>query len=389
MLVASHVGGVYGESQQQQQKQEDGFWGRDLISLADKWNITENGFSYDQLSFTLDYNTSEFIRNNMIIAELFSTDCKEGGVIVPTTDLNSTVVPDNTIAGVGENIREVSVKVDVDPTTISKNSAVYSEVTSPEGEVVATIRFCVRFGLYTNGDSQLEVNFLETSVTLTIDLTDGFAIETLNVSPKDELVRTASQAYEVEGFQCNVFNEPLTDSEASVKRNQGEIIRVCVRPNQAARDDQIFIRYIESFEFQRDYGGQIGIVSQPAVEERQPASNLLTELYCELGSEVCAFETILYAAMYRSPGSVSGFGVASMQFGNENISRRSLRQSSRTTQEDEPFATTVAEFGLDFEVVPVYNPFLQYGDSSAFTGAFSSCLMSMGVSIILLLLLCL
>jgi hypothetical protein len=383
LLAGSLVTGIHGETMQH----AEGQWSRELISLADKWNITENGFSYDELSFSLDYNMSDFIRDNMMVAELFTADCKEGGVTVPSSDLSVMLVPDATEPGVGENIRGASVKIDVNPLTIS-SSPVYSENTTPGGLVVATVRFCMRFGLYTNGDSPIEVNFLETLVTLTVDLTDGFAIETLNVSPKDELVRTASQAYEVDGFQCNTSNEPLSDSDRAAARKQGEIIRVCVRPNQAAQDDQIFMRYIESFEFQRDYGGQIGIISQPAVEEREPASNLLTELYCIPGSSVCAFETILFASMYRTPGAVTGFGVASMQFGNENNSRRKLRQSSRATQEDEAVAA-VAEFGLDFELVPVYNPYLQYGDSGGVTASLCSRRVSVGVSISLFLLYCL
>jgi hypothetical protein len=381
LLVACQAGDeVYVESQQQ--LGQDGTWGRELISLADKWNITENGFSYDQLTFTLDYNMSDIILDNMMKAELFTTDCKEGGVIVPTTDLEVILVPDDTVPGVGENIREASVQIDVNPTTISKNPAVYSEETNPEGQLVATVRFCMRFGLYTNGDSQIEVNFLETLVTLQIDLTDGFTIDTINVTSRDELVRTATQAYEVEGFQCDFFNEPLTDAQIVVARKQGEIIRVCVRPNQVARDDQIYMRYIESFEFQRDYGGQIGLISQPAVEERQASSNLLTELYCTPGSEVCAFESILYASMFRSPGSVSGVGIASMQYGNNITSKRRLHQYSRATQEDDPVVAT-AEFGLDFELVPVSNPFL---DSGAFTFIFLPYRQSMGLSLSLFLL---
>jgi hypothetical protein len=222
----------------------------------------------------------------------------------------------------------------------------------------------MRIGLYTNSAERIEVNFLETIVTLNVDLTDGFSIDTISVANKDVLVRTANQAYQVEGYLCDYNNVELSDVKKASVKNQGSILRVCVRPDAEARDQQVYMKYIDSFAWQRDFGGAIGIVFQPAVEDREAAGNGLTELYCISGQEVCAFETILYASMFQTPGMVSGSGIASMQFGTDPmVSRmRGLKPSSRALQEDPDVAAT-SEFNLDMEVIPVRNPFLDFSSS--------------------------
>jgi hypothetical protein len=370
--------------QQQQQQQQ-----RELVTLAEKWNITDNGFEYESLSFILGYVTSDFVLNSMIKAELYDTECMEGGVIIPSSELNYTIQTDDNDGsqpGLGDNPKNVSVKIDINSDVIT-DSVTYSEGTD-NGELRATVQFCMRIGLFTNSEPPIEVNFLETIVILYIDLTDGFAIDTISVTPRDQLVQTANQAYQVEGYLCDYNNIELSEAKKGAARNQGSILRVCVRPDEEARKDEIYMRYIDTFTWQRDYEGSIGILTQPAVEDREAANNGLTDLECIPGSEVCAFETILFASMFRTPGAVTGAGIASMQFGTNSIStttttttttttpkKRSLRHSSRFLQEEgdeedqeeeeEDDVAAQAEFELDMEVVPVRNPYLNYDDSAA------------------------
>ena len=124
-------------------------------------------------------------------------------------------------------------------------------------------------------------------------------------------------------------------------RNQGAIIRVCVRPTQEGRDDGIYMREIQSFAFSRTYeDGKTPAVNQVAIENSAAANNGLTDLFCERGWEVCAFETILFANFYRDSGSVAGSGIASMQFGG---SGRRLRALQANDQE-----AAIAEFEIEF-----------------------------------------
>ena len=314
------------------------------LTLAEKWNITDPEFDYDGLTFDFDYALSDFIQTGMVTHGLYDVNCREGGYVVPQTDLQSIQgpLPSNAFANVNTKVQQISVAVN--PETISSNPNIYEE-TVVNGEQFAIITFCLRLNLQTLGDSSIEVNFHETLVTLNVDLTDGFAIDDVDVAPRDRLVTTANQAYEVEGHQCDRDYTELSPAARAVTRNQGAIIRVCVRPTQEGRDDGIYMREIQSFAFTRTYSDSRPDANQVAIENSAPANNGLTDLFCENGWEVCAFETILFAAFYRDSGVVAGSGIASMQFGG---SGRRLRANNRELQAEE---AAVAEFELDFETV--------------------------------------
>ena len=245
--------------------------------------------------------------------------------------------------------RAAQINVTISPQNISQAVGIYSQQ-EVNNQQIATIKFCVRFGLWTTTDmdvkTPVEVNFLETLLTLFVDLTDGFQIGAIEVEPKDRLERTANQAYEVSGYECSAdSNEPLDAGDRDRARNQGEIIHVCVTPEAEAKADGIFMRSIDDFAWTRE-----GTIRQAAIENNRQSGNLLTSydhLACE-GSEVCKFSTILFAQFYAARGQVNGEGVASMQFGNAKTeaTRRQLR-ADRHLQEE---GAGAAEFELDFEV---------------------------------------
>lgn len=329
---------------------------RDLAGLAEKWNLTGDGVDFGGLRMRLDYIISDFIIDSMVGAVAYTTDCKDGGVVIPPSDMTFLVVPDETPPGAGEFERKVSVNVTVNPDSIG-TSIVYRDEYDEDGKKEAKVEFCMRLSLFTNGDSPIEVNFLETVVGMTAGLSSGFSIDAIALRPKDILVTTALQNYEVDAYQCNDSNEALTSTELAVARNQGEVIRVCVTPNQEAQDQGVFMRAIESFNYNRDYGGPLGLVTQVAIENSAAASNFLTVLYCTSGLLVCVFETVLFSSMFMSPGSVAGSGTALLQLGNNPARRRRrLRnlegRSSRSLQEDEDGVDAESQFDLDFELVP-------------------------------------
>ena len=181
---------------------------------------------------------------------------------------------------------------------------------------------------------------METLVVLNVDLTDGFSIGSISVAPKQKLTKTANQAYHVEGFQCDANDVQLTPTQIAATRNQGSVIKVCVRPDQTGRNDGIFMRSIDSFSFVRD-----GTFTQDAVVNGAIASK--ATLDCGPGYAICSFETILFAAFYQSAGTVAGSGVASVQFGG---SARRLRNGSRDLQAGQAAASS--EFNLDFKTLP-------------------------------------
>jgi hypothetical protein len=347
---------------------------RELATLQEKWFLIDNGVDFGGLEFTLNYITSDFVVESMMEAVVYTTECKDGGVIIPSSDMSINLVPDTTPAGSGDIPREIYVDLALDANNIA-NSLAYDETTDESG-TTATISFCMRFSLFTNGDTPIEVNFLETLVTLSVDLTSNFGIEGIEVQAKEKIVATAEAIYQVEGFQCNNLNEKLTDVELAINRNQGSVIRVCVQPDLEGRGSGIVMKSIDSFTFDRDYGVPFGTVTQAAVENGTAASNFLTELYCTEGSPVCAFETVLFASMYMEQGSVAGTGEASMKFASDRRLGTNKRILTREQQEqreiqqvnnDDPFGA-VSKFDLDFELIPQ----LSYADELRLQASSSS-----------------
>jgi hypothetical protein len=321
--------------------------GRGLQSLAQKWNITDPVFTYDGLHFDLDYQVTDFINDNMVTYSVWNRECQEGGISVSNTVLSSSkelLTGDAYVAGGGLGERILAIDVDLEAATITTDQNIYSEDTTP-GSVTAQIDFCVRFSLQTDtSPNEIEVNFLETLVTLYVDLSDGFEIGEVSVAPKIKVINTANQVYLIDGYQCDAFGVELDAAALAATRNQGSVIKVCVEPDQEARESGIYMRSIDSFTFIRS--DVTPPIEQPAITGPNTASNNgLTAVTCSRGLAQCWFETILFAAFYASPGSVGGEGVGSMQFGDSPTGRR-----LRALQEEEAAASS--EFNLDFGVNP-------------------------------------
>jgi len=333
-----------------------------LATLAEKWNLTDPTFSYQSNTFNLTFPVTDFISSGMANFSLWTAPgCQsDGGTSLAGSPVWSTApsLLENQALQTGASTdsgaftgRNATIIAAFNPQTVT-NSLIYND-TSANGQASAQIRFCMRFGLWTTTamgvKTPVEVNFLETLVTLTVNLTDGFEIGAINVAPKNRLVRTANQAYEVRGYECTAdsFDE-LTGEAKTRARNQGEIIHVCVTPEDQAKTDGIFMRSIDNFAFTRGT-----TIRQSAIETNKPAGNLLTTYtpsQCK-GAEVCRFSTILFAQFYATPGTVSGQGTASMQFGNSaQRTRRQLRAEERDLQEAAADPAGAAEFDLNFEV---------------------------------------
>jgi hypothetical protein len=314
---------------------------RNLATLAEKWNITIPTFEYSSLDFDLNFGTSDFIGAGMASYSIWDRNCQEGSVPVNPAVLAGSISPITEAALDGSGFRRVNVAVSVQPEQITTDTNIYEEFTT-NGALSAVVTFCIRFALSTAGASPIEVNFLETIVILNVKLTDGFEIDNISVAPRDKLIRTANQVYLLEAFQCDPNKAELSTQQKQVVRNQGAIIRVCVRPDAQARPDGIKMREIQSLTYTRN----APVATQAAVENGAAATNGLSDLSCNPGSDVCMVETILVADFYRVTGVVTGSGVGSMQFGSAT---RRLRSSERDLQIQDEAGS--AQFDLSVETV--------------------------------------
>jgi hypothetical protein len=297
---------------------------RGLQALSKKWNIIDPSFTYDALGFLdLDYQVTDSIDNAHTLHTIWtSPGCQKTGVPVPPSVLTSTrpILTGHAynpyISG-DHGVRDQKLTFGMVPANITA-SDIYVEDTNVDS-FNATIDFCVRFSLVTA--EAVEVNYLETLVTLFVDLSDGFAIADVNVTPKIKIQNTANQEYLLEAYQCDAANAELTGTDLVAKRLSGSVIRVCVKPDAEAVTAGLKMRSLDEFTFTRDLdpvGPDAGDLNQTAIiGYNLESDNGLTVLTCSNGVDVCVFETILFAVFYSNlPGVVLGSGTGSMQFGS-------------------------------------------------------------------------
>merc|ERR1712093_781812 len=144
------------------------------------------------------------------------------------------------------NGRTSELDVTLDPQILAGDADLY---TFNEVDDTATIEFCIRYSLDATGD--LEVNFLENLITMSIDLSAGFTVDSFDVTPKDKIEATAVQTYNVDAKLCvgtGVDSDAVkADPPAGTIYNQGSLITVCVCPDGDAAADGIVMNNIDSY----------------------------------------------------------------------------------------------------------------------------------------------
>jgi hypothetical protein len=161
-------------------KEED----RALADLDEVWSIQDPTFACTGLDFTFDYAVSNVIDNGQAYYEVYHSGYKVDGALVAVgegfnldtlVDVPSGIQNDPLLFNAIENTATVPIGIDVNTITASPG---YSE-TGTGADLSATIVFCVRFGLNTAESS--EVNFLESVVTMTTALANGFTIDAIKM----------------------------------------------------------------------------------------------------------------------------------------------------------------------------------------------------------------
>merc|ERR1712110_1075411 len=228
-----------------------------------------------------------------------------------------------------------------DPQTLAADPDLFTD----NGDSTASIVFCVRYSLDATGG--LEVNFLESLITMNIDLSAGFEVAAFDVAPKDKIESTALQTYNVEAKLCvGTGDDVKADPPAGTVYNQGSLITVCVYPDADAAADGIVMNNIDSYTWRRqdpDVGGVTPQeIYQNAIGSGTADANGLTTFADCNGSDVCVFDSILFAQFYATQGAVSGDGIATLQF----QTARRLGGKQRKLQQ----AESADDFGLNVDV---------------------------------------
>jgi hypothetical protein len=274
---------------------EDGF---PSIAFDDANEESEVIFKYN---FTGTLSDRKFLG-----VRLFQNDC------VSTPDASLAFVNSTT----GD---ELSVELDIIQETIS-NSVHYIDLNG----TAAIIGFCLRVDYnYVDGDGLTEsINFYETNVTITVDLTANFTLDGISSdrTSADAEAANADLDYPVEAYICLEDNSEVAVPGAL---EQGSILQVCVRIKDDVETQNVFVEDILTFR-----------VSQPdgdASDSTVIASGVpdpLTDKTCREGG-ICNVKTQLLSKFFTdvSPGDLRVDGVAILAFG-----KASLMPSSSPTQ---------------------------------------------------------
>eukprot|EP00980_Cylindrotheca_fusiformis_P030495 scaffold24914_cov117-Cylindrotheca_fusiformis.AAC.1 len=283
----------------------------------------------------LRWRVSDFIQDHQATYHIYDgVGCKDGSNDI-TDDINDWannnaymqnlgIRPDNSTLynplSNGEGVRDMRLFLSVQPTALNAPIFYYEDANG----LKAKIEFCIRFSLF-NGDEAeaenspldiVEVNFQETIITFTADLTDGFQIENVIVEPADKNKEEARIGCKILAYECDRSNKAIDNPGYLRSQGQDAITRVCVTLAQESKDEGLLLDRILWFNWIMD---EPGVVVQPAIvmdSKEDPIG--LTRYSCMRGVEVCPFESILRAEFFYwlGPNIVNGIGEGLCMFGS-------------------------------------------------------------------------
>ena len=161
-----------------------------------------------------------------------------------------------------------------------------------------------------------EVNFIESIITIIVDLSRDFTVAAFDVVPKAKKTEmNQKDSYAVTAFLCDPSTAtdpiPSPKGETDVFK-QGSLVTVCVTPDEPSRDDGIVMKSINGFTWKRTDDDDN--IQQSAIVDNKAAANGLTSLVCTAQDQFCHFSSVLSADFYKTNGIVTGEGSASMEF---------------------------------------------------------------------------
>ena len=278
---------------------------RSLAAGDFNWEITpEDGFpsiAFDDASASKEvvfkYNfTGTTGPNKYLVSTLLDKSCNQ------TADASLAIV---------QNVSGNALEVDLDiiQETITSSSS-YNE--NAEG-TSATIDFCLRIDYdykdATTGDVE-SINFHETTVTITVDLTANFTLAsiTTNRTAATEDNANANLDYPVEAYYCQDNNGEVAGSVLT----QGSLLQFCVRMFENVTAD-VYVEDIMEFTLSQPGSVPLTAPSRPIVNT-QP--DPLTEKLCiEMG--ICNIKHQLSSKWFAvpNPKPLRVDGVAILAFG--------------------------------------------------------------------------
>jgi hypothetical protein len=276
---------------------EDGY---PVIAVDDANEESEVVFKYNY--------TGTLSANKYLGVNLYQNDC------ITAADASLAFI--NTTTG-----DELDIDLDIIQETIS-NSVHYQDI-NPS---TAIIEFCLRVDYnYIDGDGLTEsINFYETIVTITVDLTANFTLTAVSVArfPADSETANFKLDYPVEAYICLDDNSEVGNPTAL---EQGSILQVCVKIDDTVVTENVVVEDILTF-----------VVSQPdgpGTDSKTIANGVsdpLTDKVCR-ESGICNVKTQLLSKFFTEtiPGDLRVDGMAILAFGKASLMPSSAPTSVR------------------------------------------------------------
>jgi len=231
-----------------------------------------------------------------------SSDCNTETPVDPTVlnlkDSAGLTSLDRILSSVVNN--EIDLFVDVNQAAI-KDSAYYAP--APDG-LSAAIRFCVR-GAYAYDDDNdplsqdEEINFYESVVTITVDLTANFALTGVAAERNGADAASGNLQCEARAYFCTDDRQPVLEQ---LTYKQGDSLQFCVEAAEGDRD-RFWIRDVAETDLEQDNNND-GVYREIGVDQFDDVvadyqSNYLTSKSCVDG--ICQVKTQLVSKYFANP----------------------------------------------------------------------------------------
>jgi hypothetical protein len=281
--------------------------------MADfSWNITSReGFpviAFDdstennEVQFMYDY-TGIITGSKNITVMLYQADC-----VTPADD--SLVLYANY-----STLGEISVDLDIIQETIA-TSVVYNELSDG---TAATIEFCLRADYKFESDS---LNFHETVVSISVDLTAGFTLEAITVERSGSDDASSTLDCDVEIYYCY---QNHTEVIPAPSFRQGSALEVCIRVVE--EDKSCCIKDIAEMDVDQDQDGDGDWDAHTDPITTTIADPLSSKLCSD---DVCFVKTQLPSKFFsvRNPKNLTLSGIALLKLCDADLGSTSDSASS-------------------------------------------------------------
>jgi len=258
--------------------------------------------------FRLKYTVNDMIEDAMFSATWWTApNCKAGGMPLEQYGIGYEFEyeSDGQPPGDGSSTREFTVAFRSAP-SVSENLDVYTEDYSKgDDRRFAVLEVCVRASLKTL--SGVEINYVESLLTLTYDFQGGFfVLDSFDVAAPIAQVINLELGDIVKSYFCIPGNKRIT---------QGTVIQICIEPLPSAILDGFRITGVDSLFYEKPTAG---LYQDAVINRKQTTTNELTVLFCSVGAVQCIVQTMLYARFYAFEEEIIARGTVTFQFGEND-----------------------------------------------------------------------